>query len=216
MGLYENGLDTRKAILDTCSRLFIEKGYHNSSIDDICREAHVNRGSIYYHFKDKENIRYEVFWNQVLNAIGTVQQLCPDSRCDAMLAMFVLWDSMCRDEGVRRFHIDYFNDYPVYAPHCNLSRAFMVLNDRMYQNTLTVSTGGRLSAAALYGYLSGMVRLSESGEYTPLQLFEQCFVGGNLIRGVPKEEIDFEWRILLSNIRVIDAYLRGNSVTIQS
>lgn len=209
MGLYENGIDTRKAILAACSRLFVEKGYHNSSIDDICREAHVNRGSIYYHFKDKENIRYEVFWNQILGAISTVRQFCSDPDCDTMLAMFVLWDSMCRDEGVRRFHMDYFNDYPVFAPHCNLPRAFMVLNDRMYQNALTVSTRSRLPSAALYGYLSGMVRLSGSGEYTPLQLFEQCFVGGNLIRGVPKDEIDSVWQTLQANIGVIAASLQS-------
>ncbi len=209
MGLYENGLDTRKAILNTCSHLFVEKGYHNSSIDDICREAHVNRGSIYYHFKDKENIRYEVLWGQILHAIDTVKQFCTNPDREVMLAMFVLWDSICRDEGIRRFHMDYFNDYPVYTPHSNLPRAFMVLNDRMYRNALTVNTGGRLPAAALYGYLSGMVRLSESGEYTPLQLFEQCFVGGNLIRGVPKNEIDSVWQALQADIGAIDATLRS-------
>lgn len=208
MGLYENGLDTRKAILNASSHLFLKRGYHNSSIDAICRAAHVNRGSIYYHFKDKENIRYEVFWQQILQAIGAVQRLCPDPDYDIMLAMFVLWDSLLRDEGVRRFHIDYFNDYPVYAPRCNLSRAFMVLNDRMYQNILTVSTRDRLPSAALYGYLSGMVRLSGSGEYTPLQLFQQCFVGGNLIRGAPKDAIDSVWRILQANVGKIEAGLR--------
>ena len=60
MGYYENGNNTRRVILDACKRLFYEKGYHETSSLDIARESHTNRNAIYYHFKDKETIRYEV------------------------------------------------------------------------------------------------------------------------------------------------------------
>ena len=62
MGSYENGANTRQAIVQACKRLFYEKGFHDTSYGDICRAAHVNRGTVYYHFDSKETMRYEVQW----------------------------------------------------------------------------------------------------------------------------------------------------------
>lgn len=47
---------TRERIIEACGRLFYEKGYTNTSYDDICREAESNRGLIHYYFKTKSNI----------------------------------------------------------------------------------------------------------------------------------------------------------------
>ncbi|MFC7394532.1 TetR/AcrR family transcriptional regulator [Scopulibacillus cellulosilyticus] len=46
----------RDKILETAKKLFSEKGYHGVSIPDIAREAGVSVGSIYYIFKNKEDI----------------------------------------------------------------------------------------------------------------------------------------------------------------
>ena len=59
---YETGIETRKLILAECRKLFLDKGFHETSYNDICKAAHVNRGSIYYHFKQKDMIRYEILW----------------------------------------------------------------------------------------------------------------------------------------------------------
>ena len=47
---------TSERIIEACGRLFYEKGYINTSYDDICREANINRGLIHYYFKNKSNI----------------------------------------------------------------------------------------------------------------------------------------------------------------
>lgn len=48
--------ETVKIILNVSSKLFIEKGYDNTSIQDIINETHLSKGAIYHHFNSKEDI----------------------------------------------------------------------------------------------------------------------------------------------------------------
>lgn len=47
---------TQKQILAAASVLFSEKGYDNTSIDDIAAKANVAKGTLYYHFDSKESV----------------------------------------------------------------------------------------------------------------------------------------------------------------
>lgn len=44
---------TRLAILDAAEDVFFQKGVANTSLEQIARAAHVTRGAVYWHFKDK-------------------------------------------------------------------------------------------------------------------------------------------------------------------
>lgn len=48
--------DPRQQVLDAVLKLFSERGYFATSIQDISRESGVSVGSIYHHFGDKEGI----------------------------------------------------------------------------------------------------------------------------------------------------------------
>ncbi len=48
--------NARERILSTAVRIFAEKSYEGSRIDEIAREANVPKSLIYYHFKSKEEI----------------------------------------------------------------------------------------------------------------------------------------------------------------
>lgn len=47
---------TKRKIFNTAIKLFSEKGYDNSSVEDITAIAGVAKGSLYYHFSKKEEI----------------------------------------------------------------------------------------------------------------------------------------------------------------
>ena len=48
---------TEERILDAAQRLFLEKGYENTSIQDIVEElGGLTKGAVYHHFKSKEEI----------------------------------------------------------------------------------------------------------------------------------------------------------------
>ena len=47
---------TKNMILDTAARLFMENGYEHTSINDILQSSGIARGSLYYHYKSKEDV----------------------------------------------------------------------------------------------------------------------------------------------------------------
>ena len=48
---------TKRRIFNTAIKLFSEKGYDNTNIEEITAIAGVAKGSLYYHFAKKEAIR---------------------------------------------------------------------------------------------------------------------------------------------------------------
>jgi AcrR family transcriptional regulator len=58
----------RKQILDIATRLMIEKGYPNTSIDMIAGEAGITKGVIYYHFGGKTELVGAV-WERLLEEL---------------------------------------------------------------------------------------------------------------------------------------------------
>lgn len=53
--------ETMNLIIDTAYRLFLQKGYDHTSIQDIIQQlGGLSKGAIYHHFKSKEEILYAV------------------------------------------------------------------------------------------------------------------------------------------------------------
>ncbi|MCL2065308.1 MAG: TetR/AcrR family transcriptional regulator [Candidatus Cloacimonetes bacterium] len=44
------------AILEAATKLIVRHGYQKTSIDDICREAKIGKGTVYHYFESKEEI----------------------------------------------------------------------------------------------------------------------------------------------------------------
>jgi len=53
-------INRREEILAVAARLFRERGYTSTSLDDITREIGITKPAIYYYFKAKEDILYEI------------------------------------------------------------------------------------------------------------------------------------------------------------
>lgn len=53
--------ETVKLILDVAMKQFSEKGYDNTSLQDIINETKLSKGAIYHHFGSKEEILQAVF-----------------------------------------------------------------------------------------------------------------------------------------------------------
>ena len=54
-------LSSRKAkILASAKRLMLEKGYVATTVDEICADAEVSKGSFFHHFKNKEEMGKEL------------------------------------------------------------------------------------------------------------------------------------------------------------
>src|SRR5580704_15932053 len=48
--------DTRTRLLDAALRVIRNKGYGSSTVDEICREAGLSKGSFFHYFRSKEDL----------------------------------------------------------------------------------------------------------------------------------------------------------------
>jgi AcrR family transcriptional regulator len=48
--------ETRDKILNVATTIFSKFGFHKTTVDEIARAAHKAKGSVYYHFKSKEEL----------------------------------------------------------------------------------------------------------------------------------------------------------------
>lgn len=56
MRIVKEATERRNEILDVAERLFCTQGYDNTSTNDILAEIGIARGTLYYHFRNKEDI----------------------------------------------------------------------------------------------------------------------------------------------------------------
>ncbi len=55
--------NSKYRILKAARKVFAEKGYDGARVDEIAREAGINKAMLYYYFNSKENILREVIMN---------------------------------------------------------------------------------------------------------------------------------------------------------
>lgn len=54
------GEQSKKYLIEIAAKLFLRKGYSNTGISDILREADMSKGSFYFYFSSKEELALEV------------------------------------------------------------------------------------------------------------------------------------------------------------
>lgn len=53
---YQNSFEKKRLIIETAIALFIEKGFHQTSIRDIAHKANISLGNLYNHFSGKADL----------------------------------------------------------------------------------------------------------------------------------------------------------------
>jgi len=56
----------RSQIIDAAEKLFFEKGYANTSMDEVAEEAEFSKGALYLYFKDKEDLYLAINYRGLL------------------------------------------------------------------------------------------------------------------------------------------------------
>ena len=85
---------TRDGILEEAARIFSEKGFHATSMQDIADAVNLQKASLYYHFDSKQEILIALL-DHALDLINTRLEL-------------VLAQSLSPDEKLRQAMVSYF------------------------------------------------------------------------------------------------------------
>ena len=75
MAIRSDGLRTKKRILQSCVRLFLENGYHQTTIQQIMKEAQVSASSIQNLFHSKDGILLELVEFMFENQFGMARSV---------------------------------------------------------------------------------------------------------------------------------------------
>lgn len=102
----------RESIIAAALQLFTERGYFSTSVPDMARAAQVSVGSIYHHFKDKEDVARALYlglMEGLQEALAKIAQehATAHDRCRAVMAMLFEVTESKRDAM----------DFMLYAKH---------------------------------------------------------------------------------------------------
>jgi AcrR family transcriptional regulator len=98
------GEATRGQLIAIATRMFAERGYEDTSIEAVLREAGVSRGSLYHHFPSKEAL-FEAVAEEVETSVGAQTVAAAsgsEGPVEALRAGFVAWIRLAGDPVVQR------------------------------------------------------------------------------------------------------------------
>lgn len=70
--------ERRNEILDAADELFGQKGFDGTSTNDILEKVGIARGTLYYHFKSKEDIMDSLVDRYSVRLLGSAQEIAAD------------------------------------------------------------------------------------------------------------------------------------------
>lgn len=78
MRIVKEAEERRNEILDAADELFFQKGFDGTSTNDIIEKVKIARGTLYYHFKSKEDIMDALIDRYNLRILGAAQEIAKD------------------------------------------------------------------------------------------------------------------------------------------
>jgi len=78
MRIVKEAEERRKEILDAADELFGQKGFDGTSTNDILEKVGIARGTLYYHFKSKEDIMDALIEQYNLRILSAAQKIAAD------------------------------------------------------------------------------------------------------------------------------------------
>lgn len=169
------GESRREALLDAAAEMFAAKGYDGTSIRDIAGAVGMLPGSLYYHFKSKEDLliavyrkgvaRFEAAIDQALASTGADPWQAIEAACAAHLSILLDGGDYARivnPEFVRSFPADMLPT--LNAERDRYERHFEKLIAAL---PLDPETDRWLFKVALFGSLNWSQTWYRKGRYTP-------------------------------------------------
>lgn len=148
---------TKKRIIEACRELFYEKGYDETTFNDISRATGVLVGSISYHFKKDEikEIIYDEITDRLIEEVGQYVELDRPLTTVALINDFIMY-KIFADVNFRRFYLA-SPAGPVSLLSFDKYKNFFNLYKRISNTEITeFSEATEISFALAYGIDKGM------------------------------------------------------------
>ena len=71
----KTGTEKYQKIIQAATKVFAQKGFYNSKVSDVAKEAKVADGTIYLYFKNKDDLLISIFENSMDTFTGEIQKI---------------------------------------------------------------------------------------------------------------------------------------------
>ena len=97
-------MNRREQILAVAARLFRERGYNGTNLKLIANETGISKTAIYYHFKAKEDLLYEICHTHLTHMFAQGQSIVESDaalldKIKNFIEMWVVEYDLCRDRA---------------------------------------------------------------------------------------------------------------------
>lgn len=88
----KNVSDKYQKIIDAAIKVFAKKGFYNSKVADVAKQAEVADGTIYLYFKNKDDLLISIFEHSMTYFFAEVKRdlealTCPDAKLKRFIAL---------------------------------------------------------------------------------------------------------------------------------
>lgn len=134
-------MDTKEKILSTSFKLFINNGYHNTSMQQLVEASKMSKGAFYHYFKSKNDLysqvikQYflsfykEVDWEKYKQAELSIREI--EQEIQNFYLSFIPKIMALNEKGVSEYYVMYFEAF-------NLLPEFKKEVQKFYENLTTV------------------------------------------------------------------------------
>jgi len=100
-----------REIVDAARRCFLRNGFHQTTTDDICREASITPGGLYHYFRSKEDVISAVIAASARDAVDRLAHLAEQSAnsLSSIRALAATFSDTMRDaetDSITRLDVD--------------------------------------------------------------------------------------------------------------
>lgn len=123
----------RDRIITAAQQLFMQRGYFSTSVPDMARTAQVSVGSIYHHFKDKEDVARALYLGLMEGLQDELVRIAEanvtaHNRCRAVMAMLFGLTESNREAMDFMLYAKHRDFLPTERPICS-SKPFEIMRE---------------------------------------------------------------------------------------
>jgi AcrR family transcriptional regulator len=137
----------RTEIIEAAYKCFMEKGFHNTTMQDIYKATHLSPGAVYNYFSSKEDIVVGAVEMYSDWTMASVESLLKQNTGESFINIFKFWFQTIMQSDIRDIYGVQMDFYAEAARN-------KVIRDAMIKNM--EATGNRLAEAVKKSQQSGM------------------------------------------------------------
>lgn len=99
MRIIKDADERKNEILDVAAGLFAQKGFDGTTISDIIEKVGVARGTVYYHFKSKENVMDALIERTSTQLLTAAKKIADDKSIPVLDRLFRALMAMSLEDG---------------------------------------------------------------------------------------------------------------------